>query len=110
MLDLIVSNELPVLHTQTLATLGTACGQNSATTLGRHAGAEAVALRTLTVVRLISTFHVSTLPGKKCNFEIVTPDFIKSTSNFSFLAFLPLGGNGGYQRDSEGMNAGSWLL
>ena len=40
-----------------------------------------MALSALAVVRLVSAFHVSTLSGKKCNFEIVTPEKGLSRTN-----------------------------
>ena len=45
------------LHAKALATLGAATGQNAPTALRRHAGAETVALCTLTLVRLIGALH-----------------------------------------------------
>ena len=51
-----------LLHAETLATLGTTTGQNSTAALGGHAGAEAVGLGALALVRLIRTLHVSFPP------------------------------------------------
>ena len=46
-----------VLHAETLATLSAAAGQNATAALRRHTGTEAVALCTLTLVRLIGALH-----------------------------------------------------
>lgn len=57
-LDLIVSNEKLRLHAEALASLGATCRENSAAALGRHAGAETVALSALTGIGLIGAFHI----------------------------------------------------
>ena len=49
------------LGAQDLAALATAGGENRAAATGGHAGAEAVRLRTLPDVRLVSSLHCSSL-------------------------------------------------
>ena len=56
-----VSNLKLSLHAETLTTLSTASSQNLAAALGCHAGTEAVALGTLTSVRLIRALHIDSL-------------------------------------------------
>ena len=46
------------LDSEALAAFGATAREHRATSLGLHAGAEAVALRTLASVRLISALHV----------------------------------------------------
>lgn len=48
------------LHGEALAALGATTREHGAAALGRHTGTEAVALRTLASVRLISALHSST--------------------------------------------------
>lgn len=48
------------LDGQTLAALGATTRQNGTAALGRHTSTEAVRLRTLASVRLISAFHIFT--------------------------------------------------
>ena len=51
------------LNGQPLAALGTTTGQDGTSTLGGHAGAEAVSLSTLALVGLIRTLHNDNLLG-----------------------------------------------
>ena len=53
------------LDGETLATLCTTASQHGTTTLGGHTSTEAMALRTLASVRLISALHITTLSNCK---------------------------------------------
>ena len=53
------------LDGETLATLCATAGQDGASALGGHTSTEAMALRTLASVRLISALHITTLSNCK---------------------------------------------
>ena len=76
MLDLMVSTPGFSLDGETLAPLSTTGSEDSATTLGGHAGTEAVALGALAFVRLIGAFHCSTFPFmvQRIAFKLYTTD------------------------------------
>ena len=61
MLDLMVSTPGFSLDGETLAPLSTTGSEDSATTLGGHAGTEAVALGALPLIGLVRTLHWETL-------------------------------------------------
>ena len=46
------------LNSEALAALGATAGEHGTASLGRHTGTEAMALRTLTSVRLVGALHV----------------------------------------------------